>query len=365
MKAQEFIVESVSPVVYHYTSITNALDILESGEFQLSGALGSIEEKSLPRGHYYYLSTARTRHGGYHDVVGSSGVLFVLDGTWFNQRYRSAPYDYWQNRTPGIIHHKGHEAEDRIFSREPTIPIDGVKAVHVLVKPDAENLHRLWARRTLLAAKRRNIPAFLYNDAKHWRNMDQRNTIGVQALSGQLGEPSGYHSRRRKYMAPWLELIHADRKSALSRDADRIRYGLQYTYDKQNAIQGLSNDLANARKPRSGPDRQIAVKIIAFMRKHNLSKVSELVNFLADKWKNKDISESLHQNFGDELPEQDLGENFADGRNPGRRGLAKRMGVPTKASVSRLRKIAKSSSGEKQRMAHWMANMKAGKAKKS
>ena len=56
-------------------------------------------------------------------------------------------------------------------------------------------------------------------------------------------------------------------------------------------------------------------------------------------------------------------ENFADGKNPERKGLAKRVGVDTKASVSDLRKTAKNSSGEKQRMAHWLANMKAGKAK--
>jgi hypothetical protein len=59
-----------------------------------------------------------------------------------------------------------------------------------------------------------------------------------------------------------------------------------------------------------------------------------------------------------------VGENFADGKKPGRKGLAKRSGVNTKASVSDLRKTAKNSSGEKQRMAHWLANMKAGKAKK-
>jgi GNAT superfamily N-acetyltransferase len=58
-----------------------------------------------------------------------------------------------------------------------------------------------------------------------------------------------------------------------------------------------------------------------------------------------------------------LNENFADGKNPGRKGLAKRSGVNTKASVSSLRKTAKNSSGEKQRMAHWLANMKAGRAK--
>ena len=58
-------------------------------------------------------------------------------------------------------------------------------------------------------------------------------------------------------------------------------------------------------------------------------------------------------------------ENFADGKNPGRKGLAKRSGVNTKASVSSLRKTAKNSSGEKARMAHWLANMKAGRAKKN
>ena len=57
-------------------------------------------------------------------------------------------------------------------------------------------------------------------------------------------------------------------------------------------------------------------------------------------------------------------ENFADGKKPGRKGLAKRSGINTKASVSSLRKTAKNSSGEKQRMAHWLANMKAGRAKK-
>lgn len=56
-------------------------------------------------------------------------------------------------------------------------------------------------------------------------------------------------------------------------------------------------------------------------------------------------------------------ENFHDGKNPGRKGLAKRSGVNCKASVSTLRNVAKNSSGEKQRMAHWCANMKSGRQK--
>jgi 5'(3')-deoxyribonucleotidase len=65
-----------------------------------------------------------------------------------------------------------------------------------------------------------------------------------------------------------------------------------------------------------------------------------------------------------DLNGQPIKENFADGKKPGRKGLAKRSGINTKASVSSLRKTAKRSSGEKQRMAHWLANMKAGRAKK-
>ncbi len=56
-------------------------------------------------------------------------------------------------------------------------------------------------------------------------------------------------------------------------------------------------------------------------------------------------------------------ENFADGKNPQDKGDAKRHGVPTKASVSTLRNVAKQG-GRKGQLAHWMANMKSGKSKK-
>jgi hypothetical protein len=63
------------------------------------------------------------------------------------------------------------------------------------------------------------------------------------------------------------------------------------------------------------------------------------------------------------LPVDPVAENFADGKKPGRKGLAKRMGVNCKQSVSKLRSIAKKSSGERARMAHWCANMKSGRKK--
>jgi len=58
-------------------------------------------------------------------------------------------------------------------------------------------------------------------------------------------------------------------------------------------------------------------------------------------------------------------ENFADGKNPGRKGLSKRVGIPRKASLSSLAKIAKNSTGERRRMAQWQLNMRRGKSKKN
>jgi hypothetical protein len=83
-------------------------------------------------------------------------------------------------------------------------------------------------------------------------------------------------------------------------------------------------------------------------------------------------AKALHDRFvdkhgmtPDDWIKNKLSENFADGKKPGRKGLAKRSGVNCKASVSTLRRVAKNSSGEKQRMAHWCANMKSGRKNES
>ena len=55
-------------------------------------------------------------------------------------------------------------------------------------------------------------------------------------------------------------------------------------------------------------------------------------------------------------------ENFADGKKPGRKGISKRVGIPKKATLTQLAKLAKSK-GEKGRMARWQLNMRRGRKK--
>ena len=59
----------------------------------------------------------------------------------------------------------------------------------------------------------------------------------------------------------------------------------------------------------------------------------------------------------------EVNENFADGKKPGRKGISKRVGIPEKPTLTQLAKLAKSK-GEKGRMARWQLNMRRGKKKK-
>ena len=76
-------------------------------------------------------------------------------------------------------------------------------------------------------------------------------------------------------------------------------------------------------------------------------------------------SEIFNQNFGDEMLEHTMAENFADGRVKGksRPGRVKRSGASCDGSVTDLRSKAKDASGERAKMYHWCANMKSGRAK--
>ena len=290
MRINEVITESLSRVVYHYTSTMPALKILKSGNFELSSALGSVEQQYMPQGKPYFMSATRTLTGGYHHMsAGRRGVLFVLDGNWFNQRYKSGPVDYWGNR--GQLHYgRPSEAEDRIYSSEPIIPIGGVTAVHVFLNVEDEEGEQVAhdqsvVRELLIAAKTRGIPAYFYNNKDAWLTLDTRKTADVKQLTGSR-KPSWYRPmRRRTYMQNWLELMQATSQNQLSKDADHTRYNLNYDYDRQEAARSLANDMSNARKPDSGPERDDAVKIIRYMQQNKLNTMSDFVNHIAAKWK--------------------------------------------------------------------------------
>ncbi len=298
MRAKELLNERLSSIVYHYTSLLPARDILSTRKFKLTSAMGSHEQKYAPIGYPYFLSTTRTRRGGYHtNSLGRYGVLFVLDGDWYNRYYyynKAYPVDYYQDRNPMSTAASGRssEAEDRIFSKESTMSIGGVKEIHVLVgqgtTPVTDSV-KARARQILILSKKQNIPAYFYTDATAWLNFDKRNLGDISLLTGKediskvnLANKSTY----KGYLYPWIEVMSAKNKNQLGTKAREIWYDLTFTsaYRLDDTTRGLANSMSNARKPDSGIDRDHVVKLNDFMNKNKLTNVSQLVQFLAKKW---------------------------------------------------------------------------------
>lgn len=299
--------EALSSIVYHYTNLHNAVSILSSGEFQLSSTAGSVEEEWAPKGYHYFMSTTRTKFGGFHSRAGDGGVMFDLDGNYYNSRYKAAPVDYWTQRDASVSQ-RASEAEDRIFSKTPTIPIDGVTSIHVYVKPMDDKDRKWaegapgWARKVLLLSKKRGIPAYLYEDEALWRRQDPAGHVQItkrETLTGPDLYKSSSNSRRisdrpNRSFTPWFELININSTNKLGKEARSYAYDLSYDnpYYSNSLIQSLKNNLSNARKPNSGNDRESAVKFLQWMQQNRLNTVEDAVNFLAKKWKGIKQSEN-------------------------------------------------------------------------
>ena len=85
------------------------------------------------------------------------------------------------------------------------------------------------------------------------------------------------------------------------------------------------------------------------------------------RWWGKKNPEQFNENILKKyvLAEQDVAENFADGRNPQDKGDSKRHGISKGMSIADLKKVRSSDSASprKKQLAHWQINMRQGKKK--
>lgn len=284
MKSTEFLTERASAILFHYTTIRAGLKILQSGNFELSSVTGNrTEEQYAPAGYSYFLSLTRTITGDYHRFVGSSAVMFKLNGDWFNSRYIVKPIDYWDRAWLHSNGTRSRESEDRVFSKEHTIPITPVIEVHVLLK-EQDEYRSPQTRQILILARRQGLPAFFYTDEAAWRLMDKRRAkTPAQSREVLRGpQPAGSSRKPIDYVKSWIELITKTDETHLSDRAKRQLKNLMY-YPNSDGDHGIGIDLSNARKPDAG-DRASAVQLIKYMNDNGFKSTMELKNALVNKW---------------------------------------------------------------------------------
>lgn len=289
---EDIINEGATDILYHYTSLQTLDKILKSNKLKLTADIGSdVENAKGKKGYPFFLSTTRSKVGDYHKYVGRNAVMLVLDGQYYSQRYPVKPIDYWDRmwqaslESPHPYNWRTRESEDRIFSKTPSIPIDGIKAAHILIdskKFDAGYI----LRRVILDSKKRNIDIYVYDNENAWRLQNTRKSLGWDDIKNIIRgvEPNGYYRRSTKQSAwlyPWLELIYKKDEGTLTKKAKDLLYKLSYYGYEQPKL--LANDLFNTKMPsRDGYD--VANKVIEFMRKNKMQTPTDLVNFVMKKW---------------------------------------------------------------------------------
>lgn len=291
---ESMLTEGATDILYHYTTPYNASKILRDGEFKLASSVGVPgEAQYAPKGYHYFLSTTRSRMGDYHRYKTNGATMFVLDGRWLGQRYRVKPIDYWEQSWVHAGIGRTRESEDRVFSKNNTIPLTPVTAVHVFVEqntPDTTpgNLvieRGRWneVQQIVKYCSERNIPVYTYYDVRSWRTQNTARAVDPSTMP-ELTTAHDVKTRTGddQYLRRWLELVEKQPDEPLSREGDRARYMLKYY--KYDVSGQLSADFHNARKPTAGSDYQSLVKIIDYMKRNRLLKLSDLIEHLYNKW---------------------------------------------------------------------------------
>jgi hypothetical protein len=134
---------------------------------------------------------------------------------------------------------------------------------------------------------------------------------------------------------------------------DLFQENMDHSKDDQAVAELKAALEAHKKELQSASDDKVYDKIDTIMtriaKSHSLSGQK-----LHDKWVKK---------YGQIPDTWIMKENFSDGKHPEDKGDSARHGIPKHASISTLRKIAHQG-GRKGQLAHWQANMRAGRAKK-
>jgi hypothetical protein len=232
--------------------------------------------------------------------------------------------------------------------------------------PDADDVSGMSASKMRVAAASGELDSFAQGvpDQRLAKTMYDAVRRGM-GVSESLSENQGITPVLLNKLEQYVDRLFA----TLGIDVEFTRHFLDRVNDPRNGKPITIQELAMLFKKtyskwgkkiaQLGPDAQAVIKDMS----------TDINMPFVLNWDNRNkeldlVAKTVMRKKNFTTPNQEFSvENFADGKKPGRKGLAKRSGVNTKAGVSDLRKTAKNSSGEKQRMAHWLANMKAGKAK--
>lgn len=290
---------ALSRVLYHKTNETNAIKILKDRKFRLSTWLGgSGVDKGSEK--LWFLSTS-TRPGAFKK--GSSGVVFVLDGSSINKDYEGDPFDYW-----GEAYHKASggdtdEAEERVYSDKPLIPIHYITEIHAdwYIGNKGYEAHAYKRHRDLtLLAKKLNIPIYWYEshksldslnkqEAKKFSDFPKGPELEPEERDYQTGRSNREGSVSKYFYEKWKALLSIE--PAKSKKDLPFKNMYQYLSSYSDGHTGFKSDIHNASKGGEAGEMKYIYKLQKQMERVGAKDFKEFYWKMIDKLYNNLLKE--------------------------------------------------------------------------
>ena len=281
--ARGFACLAKSDVLYHATSLANALSILREDRLRLV-SVNAVEERQLGRADVFWVSMARTKTSSYLvsmlGQAGSKGVVFEANGRKLGQVLKSVPIDYW--RGAATKDNRGHEQEERLLGRKPSLAGFSrfLVAVHVIGKVEDAVLAQLARLCTV-----RGVPCLAYPSYQAWLARK-----GSEVAASEGGETADANDDEGSEAGGGE--VNAERRQKNLAAVRKLLAGWQEDSQETARPWDLpARDLAAYLDPKAVGryDPQLAQEVVNFMRRHRLKTTQQLVGFLENKWAAKEV----------------------------------------------------------------------------
>lgn len=191
------LLEALTSKVYHATTYGSAISILRNNIIKLSSNKEKGKHKKVEgkESYPYFLSLARTSTSSYiKDTLSDNGVVLEFDGNRLNQNFKGMAVDWHGNlsheKRKGLSlrfdtkkvskeeYLRFYEAEDRLFSKKPSIlnARKFIKAVHVL-EASGESME---VSQRELKEVAKEIPVFIYNSLNDFIYMKKTKAVSYK-----------------------------------------------------------------------------------------------------------------------------------------------------------------------------------------
>ncbi len=257
------LLEGLSPVVYHVTSLESMIKIASSDSFVLQPLFASAENYLGDKG--FFMSTARSRYGGFMKGRYGPFVSIELDGRKLSNNITAKAVDYFSTlgRGDGEVY---RESEDRIISNKRRIPNASSYMTKIEVVSTEVNEYVMQLAKW---AKGNGISFSVYPDKDSFlHRKNEINDVKELDINPEIED----NSSRFGDILNLLQFVQNHKTVSMTDKAKDIAIGI--------ASKKLSySDLRDMLKDTSGSDEDIH-GIYKFMQENDLESYREMYDFI-------------------------------------------------------------------------------------